>query len=446
MSESVWGSAEFHAQVRAWAATQVESHGASLTGALDQPHLRPWSSAIRLGTTAGPVWFKVNGAGTHHEPALLTLLADRVPALAPEVLAVDRDRAWSLCRDAGPVLRQVLPAERSWEAWEAVAARYGAAQLALAEHREELLATGITEVSPRTVPGLARTLLDELAALPVDAGGLDAGQAARLCGVLPALDAWCEELAASPVPDSLQHDDLHSGNVCWTGSARAGPGDRLGRRHLGLPARLHAHHDELGGLPRRPVRRGAAGRPPGGAAGPGRLPGAVHRPRRPRASWCATSTSRGVPGASGRRSPTGRRCGTRRSRRTPRSASRCATGCWACSTPRCTRQGALLPAGGGADQADVPLGEDHLLALRDPHAGDHLDRAAGAVQAAQVGGGRSRRLRCLAGLARPCRASPPCRAHRPCRRPRPGRPAPRRRERRSDRSRPEDPAAVCASR
>ena len=76
MSESVWGSAEFHAQVRAWAATQVESHGARLTGALDQPHLRPWSSAIRLGTTAGPVWFKVNGAGTHHEPALLTLLAD----------------------------------------------------------------------------------------------------------------------------------------------------------------------------------------------------------------------------------------------------------------------------------------------------------------------------------------------------------------------------------
>ena len=218
MSEAVWRSAAFHDLVRAWAATQVEALGARLTGALDQPHLRPWSSAIRLGTTAGPVWFKVNGAGTHHEPALLALLADRVPALAPDVLAVDRTRGWSLCRDAGPVLRQVLPAARSWDAWEAVAARYGAAQLALAGDRRGLLAAGVTEVSPRTVPGLARSLLDELAALPVEAGGLDTAQTARLTGVLPTLDDWCAELAASPVPDSLQHDDLHSGNVCWTGS------------------------------------------------------------------------------------------------------------------------------------------------------------------------------------------------------------------------------------
>ena len=32
---------------------------------------------------------------------------------------------------------------------------------------------------------------------------------------IPAYDAWCAELDASPVPDSLQHDDLHSANVCW---------------------------------------------------------------------------------------------------------------------------------------------------------------------------------------------------------------------------------------
>jgi aminoglycoside phosphotransferase (APT) family kinase protein len=37
--------------------------------------------------------------------------------------------------------------------------------------------------------------------------------------VLPVYNDRCAELAASPVPDSLQHDDLHSNNACWPGEA-----------------------------------------------------------------------------------------------------------------------------------------------------------------------------------------------------------------------------------
>ena len=33
------------------------------------------------------------------------------------------------------------------------------------------------------------------------------------------LDDWCAELAGCAVPDSVQHDDLHSANVCWPGTA-----------------------------------------------------------------------------------------------------------------------------------------------------------------------------------------------------------------------------------
>ena len=31
-------------------------------------------------------------------------------------------------------------------------------------------------------------------------------------------DAWCDELASSRVPSTVQHDDLHSSNICWGGS------------------------------------------------------------------------------------------------------------------------------------------------------------------------------------------------------------------------------------
>jgi len=60
-------------------------------------------------------------------------------------------------------------------------------------------------------------LLDKLASQPIEEGGLTRQQAARLERVLPAYEGRCADLAASPIPDSLQHDDLHSNNVGWPG-------------------------------------------------------------------------------------------------------------------------------------------------------------------------------------------------------------------------------------
>jgi hypothetical protein len=216
-----WRSVEFHDRVRAWVDERLEARGIRLTGEWSQPHARPWSSAIRLGSTAGPVWFKVNGAGTRHEPALLRLLADRVPALVPEVIAVSTDRGWSLTRDAGPMLREALPPSESWRAWESVVREYAAAQLELADARDAVRGAGVAEVSPATLPLLARRLVAELGKLPVGVGGLTFEDTRGLRAMLPRLDGWCAELDASPVPDSLQHDDLHSGNICWSGPAAA---------------------------------------------------------------------------------------------------------------------------------------------------------------------------------------------------------------------------------
>ncbi len=220
MSVELWTSPAFHDEVRSWVADALRPHGLSPTGELEQPHARTWSSAIRFATTAGPsVWFKVNGAGTRHEPRLLEVLAATVPSLAPELLAADPARGWSLTRDAGPTLRASLPAEDSWSVWERVLARYAEAQLTLAGHEQAVRATGVDDLSPRRLPGVLRELLDELAVLPSEAGGLGEEELAVLHAVLPSYDAWCAELAAAPVPDSVQHDDLHSANVCLSGGA-----------------------------------------------------------------------------------------------------------------------------------------------------------------------------------------------------------------------------------
>ena len=217
MPVDLWTSPSFVEEATAWSAAAAAERGLALTGEWEQPHARPWSSAIRLESDGGRLWFKVNGPGTAHEPALTGALDAAVPGLVPEVLAFDAARGWSLMRDAGPMMRDAAEPDDLWEQWRTVITAYARAQRTLAGHVDDLRATGVREVSPATLPRQARDLLAELAARPVDEGGLEAEQADRLAALMPAYDEWCAELASSGVGLSINHDDLHSGNICWNG-------------------------------------------------------------------------------------------------------------------------------------------------------------------------------------------------------------------------------------
>jgi hypothetical protein len=205
--------------------------GLAVTSPGDRSHDQPWSYAVAYDIresdgSQGRVWFKANGSGTHHEPALISALGSVIPALVPEVLAIDAERAWSLTRDAGPTWRSSLPVADHWPLWEDLLQRYAAAQLTLAAHRTRLLATGAPERSPATLPNQAADLVAELTLLGADSGGLSFSDSQALTARLPAYGQWCRDLDGSGMRLTIQHDDLHSNNICWPGSAAdrlAGP-------------------------------------------------------------------------------------------------------------------------------------------------------------------------------------------------------------------------------
>ena len=89
----------------------------------------------------------------------------------------------------------------------------------MAAHRDDLLSAGVPERSPATLPGQAAALVAELATLEEDRGGLGPDRRAALEARLPAYGRWCADLAASGLPDTIQHDDLHSANVCVDGDS-----------------------------------------------------------------------------------------------------------------------------------------------------------------------------------------------------------------------------------
>lgn len=216
MPVELWTSEAFVADATAWVGHVARKHGLALTGEWEQPHARPWSSTIRFETDGGRLWFKVNGPGTRHEAALIGELGRVVPDLVPEILAVDGGRGWTLMRDAGPILRSIAEPDEQWGRWEQLLPAYAEAQRTLVDAVPQLLAVGMPDSGPDTLPRLARELVEDLARLPVEGGGLTADEVRSLEEVLPAYDAACAELAASGISATVNHGDLHSANVCWS--------------------------------------------------------------------------------------------------------------------------------------------------------------------------------------------------------------------------------------
>ncbi|WP_201308735.1 phosphotransferase [Puerhibacterium puerhi] len=204
----------WRAAAEAWVRDAVGRRDARVTG-VEQPRVRPWSTQLVVDTTAGRFWFKACCPAQAFEPALQALLADLVPGAADAPVAVDADRGWLLTADRGATLRE--DHEPTPDDWAAVLTAWVAVQQALAAHRDAVLAVGVPDCSPATVPARFDLMLARLRALPAaHPSHPDPDAAARLEAARPRVAAAAGLLAADPLPASLQHGDLHPGNVFAT--------------------------------------------------------------------------------------------------------------------------------------------------------------------------------------------------------------------------------------
>jgi hypothetical protein len=181
-----WTDRSWLAEAHAWIRGHVEP-----SGPIEQPHVRPWSTVLRVPTAEGDVWFKANGAPFVHEAAVVSLLSQLRPDRVPELLATDVDRGWLLMADAGERLRELIEREHDLGRWLDVLPAYGELQLAAAPHADDLLAAGVPDRRLAVLPDQARDLLD------------DVSRVAEMC----------EELASHGIAETIQHDDFHDGQV-----------------------------------------------------------------------------------------------------------------------------------------------------------------------------------------------------------------------------------------
>jgi hypothetical protein len=200
-----WTDPHWRAQADTWIAEQLARLGFALSGAIDQHHVYPWSTAMRVPTEKGDVYFKANADALRFEAALVTSLAARRPDCVPPLLAVDLERGWMLMTDAGTQLRELIGRERDLTRWLDVLPLYAGLQIDMAGDADELLALGVPDLRLPTLPAKYEQLLDELAGLPDDRR--------RLEGTVAEVAELCDELAGYGVAETIQHDDFHDGQV-----------------------------------------------------------------------------------------------------------------------------------------------------------------------------------------------------------------------------------------
>ena len=142
------------------------------------------------------MWFKAARPAFAHEARVLEVLQPLAPELLPEVIA-STDEGWLLLADAGERARE-HPID-----WRAMLHAYAELQRASAGHVDALLAAGADDNRPANVGDRAEALMRYL---PADL-------VTELQARLPHVRERMERLAGSRLPITIDHGDLHDGNV-----------------------------------------------------------------------------------------------------------------------------------------------------------------------------------------------------------------------------------------
>jgi Phosphotransferase enzyme family len=205
----LWTRPDWLAEVEAWIRERVD-----VTGEIEQPHVRWWSTVLRVPTADGVVWFKACHPSHGFEPALTLELARLRPQRVIRVLAADVERGWMLTADAESRLRELLSTPDDLVRWEEFLPLYADVQLAAVERVGRLLEAGVPDERLAVLPMHFEQVLADRGVLLVDReDGLDEDQHERLLASVPEVARLSEELAAAGIPETVQHDDLHDGNV-----------------------------------------------------------------------------------------------------------------------------------------------------------------------------------------------------------------------------------------
>jgi hypothetical protein len=178
---------------------------------------RPWARTWRLTSSAGVSYLKAAGVATHYEVSLISRLHQVAPTMVAPVLAIRPENGWLLLADAGSTLGDHLGGKFDLSAWTPMLSRFAQVQRIAEPLTTDLISAGVPDERPDR-------LFDVLTQLLTESPNLTELTQAERRSLLDRSTRWSEaaaELAHLAVPSSVQHGDLHPGNVAIGGDGLA---------------------------------------------------------------------------------------------------------------------------------------------------------------------------------------------------------------------------------
>ena len=207
-----WDHDGWFVEMSAWVDARLKDAGIRRRGPVRQ--VRAWARAalLTIDSDHGRLWAKAVPAVFAHEIAVTELLADVDPGIVPPVVAADRTLGRIVTEHVeGPTLAAIGDDPVTWTA---ALSRLAEIQRVLAADLDALRVAGVAAAPLDRLALLVPALLADDDLLLVDrTGGLSRSEAGALRRRVPAFVDACRDLAASGVPDSLEHGDLAADEI-----------------------------------------------------------------------------------------------------------------------------------------------------------------------------------------------------------------------------------------
>lgn len=209
-----WEQAGWVERVSGWAADQVRQTRPEWERQPEVVHQTPWSAVVKFANEDQQMFLKAVTQPFRHEIPLTELLAAEFPSVSPVVLASDLKRGWLLMRSGGQRLREAASDREIVDHWVRLLPVYAGLQLDLSTRSDELLEMGVPDRRPARLAEQYAGLIEEA----VRGGSatdesLTGWEVKRLEALGPRIYRRLELLSSSPIAESLDHGDLHDGNV-----------------------------------------------------------------------------------------------------------------------------------------------------------------------------------------------------------------------------------------
>jgi hypothetical protein len=186
-------------------AEQMAAHGRPAIGPPQQHQLWNISVVLRSPSEDGDVYFKCSAAIFRHEAAVTQALAERMPDLVPEVIAVDSGQGWMLMRD----LAAAELGDQEESLWHEGLVAHARIQRSWLGRTDELVGCG---VPVRSLTDLAAQV-EAMAEDPVLLKRASHDLRERFLVTAPTLVESCLRLDRLGPGPTLVHGDFHPWNV-----------------------------------------------------------------------------------------------------------------------------------------------------------------------------------------------------------------------------------------